>query len=84
MPNNKDIKFLNVTISGFDVDDLEARAIMTVQQRANSIFAQRSDSTVALAWIEATLEYLYNAKLLSTEFQTYSELKRAGKLPNER
>jgi hypothetical protein len=55
----KNINFLGFTIPLGDVQDIEERTKQLIQERASYLYTNERGYTVAQAWIEATLEYLY-------------------------
>lgn len=59
---NKAVKFLGYTIDGGSVDDIERAAIAKVQERAHRLYVDQGghNYSVAQAWVEAVLEFLYN------------------------
>ncbi len=56
---NRAINFLGYQIDVGNVDDIERSAVAKVQESASRLYAERGDGSVAVAWISAVLEFLY-------------------------
>ena len=67
--NNKDLKFLNITISKYDLD--------RIQEAANDSLREGLNYSSGMAWAEAVMNYLFAHNLLDrTKIKTFNELKK--------